>query len=265
MGSNSTCPERDASSRISGRRRNLEGAHVATARSRWRSRTGITSGVARARGSSRNASPVDQGRGCARRTCDSRIRTAWGSLISIGDMRVSENDPPVERSDAQGPVRILGDTVFLTLHHFDLPGSTGHAQGRDVSGAGPCPRTTTCTCRRTRCPWRRPHGVPDDSAHRRASNWSSRSGTTFVTRMCWSRVEQNGHALHEVGSHRSDDVRGRISGARGDECDAEFSPLDFDLLRTLAAGRSRRTGEARSRHGARVRRAPRRWHVDDGR
>ncbi len=61
-----------------------------------------------------------------------------GKLISMGDMRVKENDPPFDLSNANGPVKILGDTVFFVLHHFDLPGSTGHAEGR-VSWGGPSP------------------------------------------------------------------------------------------------------------------------------
>ena len=37
-------------------------------------------------------------------------------------MRVKENEPPFDLSNATRPVKILGDTVCFVLHHFDLPG-----------------------------------------------------------------------------------------------------------------------------------------------
>ncbi|HEY6219323.1 MAG TPA: hypothetical protein VIV65_04640, partial [Gemmatimonadaceae bacterium] len=54
----------------------------------------------------------------------------FGKAIQIASLDVSESDPPFEFRQVKGNVRILGDSVFLDLSHWDLPASTGSAKGR---------------------------------------------------------------------------------------------------------------------------------------
>jgi translocation and assembly module TamB len=71
-----------------------------------------------------------------------RIRIAdpdsAGQQFIIGQLDVNESDPPFRIRNARGPVRLLGDTAWLQIAHFDLPGSTGSASGR-VSWGGDHP------------------------------------------------------------------------------------------------------------------------------
>ncbi|HEX6534423.1 MAG TPA: translocation/assembly module TamB domain-containing protein [Gemmatimonadaceae bacterium] len=53
-----------------------------------------------------------------------------GRLVSVGSLAAEENDPPFRFRNVRGPVRILGDSVWLDVRHFDLPGSTGSASGK---------------------------------------------------------------------------------------------------------------------------------------
>ncbi|HSU94208.1 MAG TPA: translocation/assembly module TamB [Gemmatimonadaceae bacterium] len=189
-----------------------------------------------------------------------------GKLISIGEMRVSENDPPLELSNARGPVRILGDTVFFELHHFDLPGSTGHAQGR-VSWGGPVPTHYDIH-------------VWADSLSMRDVGWvyptlpRTGGGTLELT------IKNNARDAHvlEYGLSRMDmrSTKSHLTGAMTfgvgfpvlavTNVDAQFSPLDFDLLRTLAGGpfpedwQGTFTGTVRGPGGLLTD-----WHVDDAR
>ena len=188
-----------------------------------------------------------------------------GKLISIGDMRISENDPPFELSNARGPVRILGDTVFFVLHHFDLPGSTGHAQGR-VSWGGPAPTHYDVH-------------VWGDSVSMADVAWvyptlpRTGSGKMELT------IKNNPRDAHvlEYGLSKMDmrSTKSHLTGAMTfvvgfpvlgvTNVDAQFAPLDFDLLRTLAGGpfpvdwQGQFTGSVRGPGGLLTD-----WHVDDG-
>ncbi|MDQ2929761.1 MAG: translocation/assembly module TamB domain-containing protein [Gemmatimonadota bacterium] len=188
-----------------------------------------------------------------------------GKLISIGNMSVSENDPPLEVRNATGPVRIIGDTVFFDLHHFDLPGSTGHAKGL-VSWHGPVP--THYDVR-----------VWGDSVSMKDVAWvyptlpRTGSGKMELTIRNNARDAQ---AL-EYGLTKMDmrSTKSHLTGAMTfvvglpvlavTNVDAKFSPLDFDLLRTLAGGpfpvdwQGQFTGSVKGPGGLLTD-----WHVDDG-
>ncbi|MEO8881259.1 MAG: translocation/assembly module TamB, partial [Gemmatimonadaceae bacterium] len=188
-----------------------------------------------------------------------------GKLIYIGNMSVSENDPPLEVSNATGPVRIIGDTVFFDLHHFDLPGSTGHAKGL-VSWHGPVPTHYDVH-------------VWGDSVSMKDVAWvyptlpKTGSGKMELT------IRNNlrdAHAL-EYGLTKLDmrSTKSHLTGAMTfvvglpvlavTNVDAQFSPLDFDLLRTIAGGpfpedwQGQFTGSVRGKGGLLTD-----WHVDDG-
>ena len=188
-----------------------------------------------------------------------------GKLISIGDMRVSENDPPFELRNANGPVRILGDTVFFVLHHFDLPGSTGRAQGR-VSWGGPSPTHYDVH-------------VWGDSVSMADVAWVyptlPRTGSGKMELTIKNNV-RDAHVL-EYGLSKMDmrSTKSHLTGAMTfvvgfpvlgvTNVDAQFSPLDFDLLRTFAGGpfpvdwQGQFTGFVRGPGGLLTD-----WHVDDG-
>ena len=57
-----------------------------------------------------------------------------GRLFRIADLDVDEFDPPFAFRNVRGPVRMLGDTVWFELTHWDLPASTGSARGKVMWG-----------------------------------------------------------------------------------------------------------------------------------
>ncbi|HEY8795220.1 MAG TPA: translocation/assembly module TamB domain-containing protein [Gemmatimonadaceae bacterium] len=188
-----------------------------------------------------------------------------GKLISIGDMRVKENDPPFDLSNANGPVKILGDTVFFVLHHFDLPGSTGHAEGH-VSWGGPSPTHYDVH-------------VWADSVSMNDVAWVyptlPRTGSGKLELTIKNNV-RDAHVL-EYGLSRMDmrSAKSHLTGAMTfvvglpvlavTNVDAQLTPLNFDLLRTLAGGpfpvdwQGTFTGSVRGPGGMLTD-----WHVDDG-
>ena len=188
-----------------------------------------------------------------------------GKLISIGDMRVDENDPPFRLRNARGPVKILGDTVSFELHHFDLPGSTGHALGR-VSWGGPNPT-------------RYDVHVWADSMSMSDIAWVYPTLPTTGGGKLELTIRNNPRNLHvlEYGLSKMDvrSTRSHLTGAMTfgvgfpvlevTNVDAAFSPLNFDLLRTLAGGpfpvdwQGDFTGSVRAPGGLLTD-----WHVDRG-
>lgn len=58
-----------------------------------------------------------------------------GMRFDIADARVQEADPPFRFRNVRGTVRQLGDSVWVQVPHFDLPGSTGRAAGRVTWGS----------------------------------------------------------------------------------------------------------------------------------
>ncbi len=56
--------------------------------------------------------------------------TEFGQLFVIDSLSVDEQEPPFSFRHARGVVRKLGDSVFIDMKHFDLPASTGSAQGK---------------------------------------------------------------------------------------------------------------------------------------
>jgi translocation and assembly module TamB len=53
-----------------------------------------------------------------------------GKLFVIDTLHAAETTPPFDWRNVSGTVRLLGDSVWMTVPHFDLPGSTGHASGK---------------------------------------------------------------------------------------------------------------------------------------
>jgi translocation and assembly module TamB len=53
-----------------------------------------------------------------------------GKLFVIDTLHATETVPPFSWRNVSGVVRLNGDTVWMKAPHFDLPGSTGHGEGR---------------------------------------------------------------------------------------------------------------------------------------
>lgn len=58
-----------------------------------------------------------------------------GRLFVIDHLDADEQDPPFIFHNVAGTVRNRGDSVWLALTHFDLPGSTGSGSGKVVWGS----------------------------------------------------------------------------------------------------------------------------------
>ena len=58
-----------------------------------------------------------------------------GRYFEIARLNVHESDPPFRFRNVSGDMRWLGDSIWLDVHHFDLPGSTGRAHGKVVWGS----------------------------------------------------------------------------------------------------------------------------------
>ncbi|MDE3151599.1 MAG: translocation/assembly module TamB domain-containing protein [Gemmatimonadota bacterium] len=58
-----------------------------------------------------------------------------GRFIVVDNLKADEQDPPFQFHDVAGTVRILGDSVWLRLSRFALPGSFGSGSGKVVWGS----------------------------------------------------------------------------------------------------------------------------------
>jgi translocation and assembly module TamB len=58
-----------------------------------------------------------------------------GRVIAVGRLNVAESNPPFRFSNIRGMVRLLGDSAWLDLPHWDTPGSTGSGKGKVVWGS----------------------------------------------------------------------------------------------------------------------------------
>lgn len=60
----------------------------------------------------------------------------FGQDVHIASLNLLEFDPPFAFRNVRGRIRRLGDSAWLNIAHFDLPGSTGSASGKVVWGSG---------------------------------------------------------------------------------------------------------------------------------
>jgi translocation and assembly module TamB len=58
-----------------------------------------------------------------------------GRLFVIDTVHTVESMPPFAWRNVRGVVRLLGDSVWMKVSHWDLPGSTGRAEGKVVWGS----------------------------------------------------------------------------------------------------------------------------------
>ena len=111
------------------------------------------SAITRALGSLTRVSPGNQWRTEIRRTREGMART-WrfsgatgsvayariadpdsiGRFFRIAKARVTSADPPLKLANVAAEITHIGDSIWLSAPHFDLPGSTGRASGKIVWG-----------------------------------------------------------------------------------------------------------------------------------
>ena len=60
---------------------------------------------------------------------------SFGKQFTIANLDADEFDPPFNFKHVRGNVKVLGDSVWMDLSHFDLPASTGVAKGKIVWGS----------------------------------------------------------------------------------------------------------------------------------
>lgn len=59
----------------------------------------------------------------------------FGRSISIASLNADESDPPFRFRNARGSLRLLGDSAWINLSHWELPASAGAASGKVVWGS----------------------------------------------------------------------------------------------------------------------------------
>jgi hypothetical protein len=155
-----------------------------------------------------------------------------GRLFTVKSLAADEADPPFKFNNVKGTVRHLGDSVWLKLSHFDLPGSTGSANGKLVWGSD--------------LPMRYNVHVVGDSVSLRDVAWIYPTlPTTGSGKMELDiRSERDPHIVDyiitkmDVRSNRSR-LLGNMTYAVGGpmlvvkDVELRGAPVNFDLLRTL--------------------------------
>ncbi len=188
-----------------------------------------------------------------------------GRLFQIARLDADEMDPPFRFRNARGGVRQMGDSIWLDLAHFDLPGSTGKAAGKVWWGS--------------ELPTRYDLRVVGDSVSLADVGWvyptlPSKGGGSMVLNI---RNESNlsiiDYALSEmdVRTTRSR-LKGRMTFGVGGpvlivkDLALEAAPVNFDLVRALNGKpfpydwQGNLTGTVRARGGP-----VNRFRVDDAR
>ena len=159
-----------------------------------------------------------------------------GRRFGIARLSMVEQDPPFRFRDVRGAIRLHHDSLWLDIDHFDLPGSTGRAEGKLVWGGG--------------IPMRYDIRVVGDSVSMADVAWVyptlPRTGSGSMA----LHIRNDSTNLRVLEYAISDmDVRSTGSRLRGNmtygvggpllivkDVDLRADPVDFDLLRTLAGG-----------------------------
>lgn len=188
-----------------------------------------------------------------------RVRLAYpdsaGRAFDVRRLDVVETDPPFRFTGIAGTVRWVGDSIWLDLPRFGLPGSAGRANGKIVWGSD--------------LPIRYRVRVESDSIAMRDVAWIDGSLPTTgggATVLDIVNAEDDLDILEyrltqlDVRSHRSR-LRGRMTWGIGGpvpilkDVDLEASPLDFELLERFHQGpfpfpfKGQFTGRVRARGG----------------
>lgn len=182
-------------------------------------------------------------------------RRDGSKLIQVGSLDVDIDDPPFDVRNARGPVTILGDSVWLSLAHFDLPGSTGTASGKVWWGGD--------------APMRYDVHVVGDSVSLADIAWVHQTLPRTGSGKMQLTIRNDPTNLHVLDYALSNmdvrSTRSRLTGAmtfgvggavlQVKNVALVAAPLDFDLLRTFNGGpfpvdwQGQFTGTVRARGG----------------
>ena len=160
--------------------------------------------------------------------------TRYGMLFTFERLNVDEFDPPFQFRNVRGSARKLGDSVWLDVKKFDLPASTGSAQGKVWWGS--------------HLPTRLDINVKGDSVSLNDVAWlyptfpRTGSGRTDLRiRNYPGRMQDFQYELTNLDARSN---RSRITGAmtfipsgpvlQVTDLDVKASPVNFDLLRTFS-------------------------------
>ncbi|HTR79665.1 MAG TPA: hypothetical protein VMH39_16230, partial [Gemmatimonadaceae bacterium] len=155
-----------------------------------------------------------------------------GRVIEIGDLGVDESDPPFDFRNVSGLVRLLGDSLWASIAHFELPGSRGEAHGTVVWGGDAPPRLAI--------------HVRADSLSLDDINWvypglpRTGGGTALLT----IKNEKDPHILDfRLDSMDVRSTKSRLTGSMTfgtgapvllvRDVDVVADPIDFDFIRAL--------------------------------
>jgi hypothetical protein len=162
--------------------------------------------------------------------------SAGEQFIVIGDLAADATDPPLRIRNASGDVRRLKDSVWLDIGHFDLPGSTGSAKGKVLVEGGR--------------PSRYDIAIRGDSMQMKDIAWvyptlpKTGGGKLLLT----IKTDLRNDDVIDYALSRMD-VRttgSRVTGGMTftvggpvlaiKNVNLQMDPVDFDLIRTFAAG-----------------------------
>ena len=157
----------------------------------------------------------------------------FGQEIQIAKLDANEFDPPFKFRNVAGVVRKLGDSAWLDVSHWDLPGSTGTAKGKLVWGSN--------------LPMRYDIAVRGDSVSLIDVNWvyptlPRTGGGTMVLRITNKRnvrvmdYHVDSMNVRSTGSHLVGEMTFGVGGGgplQIRNVNLQASPVDFDLIRTL--------------------------------
>ena len=162
--------------------------------------------------------------------------TRFGMLFAFEKLNVDEHYPPFLFRNGRGTVRKLGDSLWLDIPHFDLPASTGSAEGKIWWGS--------------KLPTRIDVRVKGDSVAMNDVAWVyptfPRTGsgkTNLRIRNYPGRLNDFQYELTNLDARSN---RSRVTGAMTfvssgpvlqiTDLDVQAAPVNFDLLRTFAGG-----------------------------
>jgi translocation and assembly module TamB len=187
-----------------------------------------------------------------------------GRHVEIGRLSVTENDPPFRFTNAQGDVRIMGDSVWFELARFSLPGSAGSAKGKVWWGGDDPTRydvhVAADTVSLSDVDWIHP-GIPRNGGGKLKLAISNDAKDLHVLEYAISDMD-----VRSTGSRLRGDMTFGVGGPVLVVKDValELEPADFDLLRSFNGGpfpvdwQGTITGHVRGRGGP-----INRWMVDD--
>ncbi len=187
-----------------------------------------------------------------------------GQAVHIEKLDVAESDPPFVFSNLRGPVRIVNDTVWLDIAHFDLPASTGRAKGLVTwKGKGPTRYDVHIwgdSVALNDINWVYPT-LPREGGGRLELHIRNEPATPRIIDYAITNMD-----MRSTGSHLRGDMTFGVGGSMLIIKDVALAadPLDFDLIRTLNGEpfpvdwQGTLTGTVRARGGP-----VNRWQMDD--